>query len=385
MPIDPNILIQGAQLQIASRNQLSNDLDNALKLYQDAKSKGFDFDKLSQRAAIKAMNGTATADDYNILGAKDLLDGQKTAYTQSPSGELIPTTQPSIMDRLQGMGARQYNPSYPPLGTAPTPNASMMQPMVNATGPEGALGVIPALSAGLLDQPAPGIGSKPPAALTPQQQEALNVRGDVMNRPATPLPQITPPAGAGPKTVQAAQEATVDLLKKQGEIPLEVQLAKEKEDARKRAEVAIKTETAKAETIAKDTEAIPLLQSMIEQNKGTLPIPYAGNIQGAAKIFAPEASKNFDLMQQNRLNLAAPLAKALGVNPTDKDFKATLDRIVDVNATQESRDAQMRQLMRQIVKRNPVAAGLPEGTKEYGLYQGKMIYQLPDGTHQIEQ
>lgn len=213
MPIDPNILMQGAQLQIASRNQLSNDLDNALKLYQDAKTKGFDFDKLSQRAAIKAMNGTATADDYNILGAKDLLDGQKIAYTQAPSGELIPTTQPSIMDRLQGMGARQYNPSYPPLGAAPTPNAPMIQPTVNATGAEGALGPIPSIADSLLGQSAPGISSKPPAALTPQQQEALNARGDVMNRPAMPLPQITPPAGAGPKTVQAAQEANVELSK----------------------------------------------------------------------------------------------------------------------------------------------------------------------------
>ncbi len=381
MPIDPNILLQGAQLQIASRQQLGNDLTNAVKMYQDSKNKGLDFDKLVQRSALNAASGNASPQDLQILQAQDLLKGPQVQYQRLESGEIVPMPGSSIMDRLQGMGAKQYTPSYSPLGQS----QSMMEPSEQIPAPVGALNAIPALDMAQLDEPMPRMGGNPPAALTPQQQAALNARGDVMNRPAMPLPQVTAPAGSGPKTVQAAQEATVDLLKKQGEIPLEVQLAKEKEDARKRAEVAIKTETAKAETIAKDTEAIPLLQSMIEQNKGTLPIPYAGNVQGAAKIFAPEASKNFDLMQQNRLNLAAPLAKALGVNPTDKDFKATLDRIVDVNATQESRDAQMRQLMRQIVKRNPVAAGLPEGTKEYGLYQGKMIYQLPDGTHQIEQ
>lgn len=369
MPIDPNILMQGAQLQIASRQLLGNDLSNAIRLYQEGRKKGgLDLEQLAAEGIYEQQaTGKTTPERMAAIQALDILKGPKLVFDPT-SGNVVESG--SIMDRLQNAGPRQYKPSFPPLAQAP------------AQGMEAG---IPSMDAAQLSQSMPRIPAQPPAALTPQQQEALRARGDVMNRPAMPLPQVSVPFGASPKTTQAVQEANVDLLKKQGEIPLEVQLAKEKEDARKRAEVAIKTETAKAETIAKDTEAIPLLQSMIEQNKGTLPIPYAGNVQGAAKIFAPEASKNFDLMQQNRLNLAAPLAKALGVNPTDKDFKATLDRIVDVNATQESREAQMRQLMRQIVKRNPVAAGLPEGTKEYGLYHGKMIYQLPDGTHQIEQ
>lgn len=380
MPIDPNILMQGAQLQIASRQQLGNDLTNAMKIYQEAKKTGLDFDKLTQRAAINAASGNASPQDLQILQAKDLLEGPKTTYTQMPGGELMPVTQPSIMDRVSQIGARQYTPSFPPLG-----GTTMQQAQQPMEQPPGALNVIPALSMGQLDQPMPRMGEKPPAALTQQQQDALNARGDVFTRPALSLPQVQAPYGASPKTKQATQEANVDLGKKAAEIPLEVKLAQEREKARKQAEIDIKTETTKVENLQKDTEAIPLLESMLQQNKGTLNMPYAGNVQGVARFVAPEASKNLDLMQQNRLNLAAPLAKALGVNPTDKDFKATLDRIVDVNATQESRDAQIRQLMRQIINKNPEAAGLPKGTKQIGTSGGKAVYELPDGSHRMEQ
>lgn len=67
-----------------------------------------------------------------------------------------------------------------------------------------------------------------------------------------------------------------------------------------------------------------------------------------------------DLMRQARLDLAAPLAKQLGVNPTDKDFQASLDRIFDMNSTKQSRAAQIAALKGRIQAkraRNPYNNG----------------------------
>lgn len=215
MPIDPNILLQGAQLQIASRNQLSNDLDNALKLYTESKKNGLDFDKLVQRSALNAASGNASPQDLQILQAQDILKGPQTQYQRLESGEIVPMGGSSIMDRVLQMGAKTYAPSYPPFGNvSPTPQQ-----------PTGALSAIPALTEDQLNTPIQRMGANHPAALTQQQQEALSARGDVMNRPAMPLPQITPPVGAGPKTIQAAQEANVELSKTAAQIPLKGQIA----------------------------------------------------------------------------------------------------------------------------------------------------------------
>jgi hypothetical protein len=101
-----------------------------------------------------------------------------------------------------------------------------------------------------------------------------------------------------------------------------------------------------------DSKALPILRDMIAQNEGTFDAPYLEALQGPAKLAGFEQqTKSFDLLKQNRLELAAPLAKALGVNPTDKDFQASLDRIVDTNSTKASRDAQLRQLLQRIESR----------------------------------
>lgn len=103
---------------------------------------------------------------------------------------------------------------------------------------------------------------------------------------------------------------------------------------------------------AGDNIAAPILQEMIRINQDTFDVPYAGAVQGPAKLAGFEKQTTaFDLLKQNRLELAAPLAKQLGVNPTDKDFQASLDRIVDTNATKSSRDAQLRQLLNRIQTR----------------------------------
>jgi hypothetical protein len=127
--------------------------------------------------------------------------------------------------------------------------------------------------------------------------------------------------------------------------------------------IAATTESTKAEAnqARSDAQAMPILEDMLTNNAQTFDTPYLQTLQGPAKLAGnKQQTTAFDLMKQNRLNLAAPLAKALGVNPTDKDFQATLERIVDMGATKTSREAQIRNLMAQIDRRNKGKIG-PQG------------------------
>lgn len=121
-----------------------------------------------------------------------------------------------------------------------------------------------------------------------------------------------------------------------------------------------------AEQQSADNTAAPILQEMIRINQDTFDAPYAGALQGPAKIAGFEKQTTaYDLLKQSRLELAAPLAKQLGVNPTDKDFQASLDRIVDTNSTKASREAQLQQLLNRIQAR--------QGQQQFQPQQGQMV------------
>lgn len=110
-------------------------------------------------------------------------------------------------------------------------------------------------------------------------------------------------------------------------------------------------------------ETMPLIADLLDLNAGTIDSPWAGAFQPITKMTAPEKAKALDLMQQARLEIAAPLAKQLGVNPTDKDFQASLDRIFDVNSSKPSRQAQIEALIKNTDKKRK-AFGLAPLTEE---------------------
>jgi hypothetical protein len=245
-------------------------------------------------------------------------------------------------------GGGQYQPSFPPIadmgGTAPLTPVDR-QPIAPMAGMDGMN--FPTMDMAQLEAQMNRGPAMPPPAPTVYGPENPVYSDAGQGLPQIQLPQIP---GAGEKTQQAIREAA-------GKAAIDVQAAGAKEEARKRAEVAIATEKTKAENLQKDIEAVPILKKMLEQNAGTPSIPYVEYVKAPLRFAAPEMAQNLDLLQQNRLNLAAPLAKALGVNPTDKDFKATLDRIFDINSTRESRAAQIQQLLDQITTKSPEAAG----------------------------
>ncbi len=98
-------------------------------------------------------------------------------------------------------------------------------------------------------------------------------------------------------------------------------------------------------------EAAPLLKTLSDLNEGTIDAPYADAFQPALKMSGSEKATKLDLMKQARLELAAPLAKQLGVNPTDKDFQASLDRIFDIKSSKPSRAAQIQALTARVMSK----------------------------------
>jgi len=122
---------------------------------------------------------------------------------------------------------------------------------------------------------------------------------------------------------------------------------------------------------------LPAIDSLQELNEQSPTIPYAGKTQWVRRLMpgtSPEEAA-VDLMRQRRLELAAPLAKQLGVNPTDKDFQATLDRIFDIEASKPSRAQQIEALVGNITNRqkqlNPTytppinPSGIPTEAQQY--------------------
>ena len=107
----------------------------------------------------------------------------------------------------------------------------------------------------------------------------------------------------------------------------------------------------------KETKGI--FDELLSLNQGTIDAPYAEAFQPFLKVGGSDKATKLDLMKQARLELAAPMAKQLGVNPTDKDFQASLDRIFDATASKKSRAAQINSL-RKRAERNAKLYGTTE-------------------------
>lgn len=99
-----------------------------------------------------------------------------------------------------------------------------------------------------------------------------------------------------------------------------------------------------------DEQSMSTIADLRELNNSSPKGAYAGKTQFLRKL-APGTSEkeaSIELMKQARLGMAAPLAKQLGVNPTDKDFQNTLDQIFDIDATREVRAMQIDALEKKI-------------------------------------
>ena len=185
--------------------------------------------------------------------------------------------------------------------------------------------------------------------LLPNQVNQMPTR-QVMNMPVAATPTYAPqPMPAMPQDVDSQ-------LNQLGQIdPSQFGITSPyaQEDVRKMAaEEAIKAQgrqiKSKEESEqlrAENLQSLSILNRMKDLNEGTLDIPYAGAAQFGTRLVNQEAASNMARLRQLRLNLAAPLAKQLGVNPTDKDFENTLNQIFNENESKETRREQIELLI----------------------------------------
>lgn len=207
-----------------------------------------------------------------------------------------------------------------------------------------------------MPQPLPGMGTQRQAAM---EGNIARMQGgmptDITPRPMTQK-DIEGVLGGQPIPGEVPQGPPIDAFKAPGaDLPpirqLEVDQDAAKVFAEGSARQKLKVQNEKFDEFIINSKNIPLVEQMIKFNEGTVDLPFAEMMDPAAKLLSPEQADNLGLLRQNQLELAAPLAKALGVNPTDKDFEASLRRIVDLNSTKTGRRKQLENVLQRMKKK----------------------------------
>ena len=117
----------------------------------------------------------------------------------------------------------------------------------------------------------------------------------------------------------------------------------------------------KAALLSTNQESIPMLKNMIKNNRGTLDMPYAEMLKLPTRMLASDQAAALDLIKQDLNTMAIPLAKKLGVNPTDKDVELIMNSIVDLNASKKSRDSQLKNLLKRMESSDSGQETEPQG------------------------
>ena len=371
MPLDSNIFFQGAALRQANDARLQQQIGSVFDRLAAARLKQQELEsdpkRKLQAAAERMVMGEATPADEVLLKATSALEGPKMQMVTDELGNMRAVPAPTMFDSLSAMSQRKpYQPQYQPVGQIGQADLSGVD--------------IPQVDMGM----AMPSGQIPPPMKPGNQLIDNLMRQDVFKSEAQQIPQIASEGDMGTPKGRAARVSA--------QASLEEKAALEK----------IKADIEQSQSMKKEALAIPQIEKMIEINKLTSEKPYAGSefAQPYMRFKNPVASEAMDLLERNRKDLAAPLAKQLGVNPTDKDFKATLDRIFDRNASRSSREKQMMDLIRTIqekqgktvtydplekLKQEANIKELPQGARVIGASGGKKVYQLPDGSHVMEQ
>jgi hypothetical protein len=118
MPLDPSIFFQGAALRQANDARLQNTIQGAIERLYAARQKQMEIDSDPERqlfeSVSRVVSGQGTPEDAIRIQAQSALEGQKTQYTKDEMGNLVPSTGPSLYDRVYGQGKPSaYKPIYP--------------------------------------------------------------------------------------------------------------------------------------------------------------------------------------------------------------------------------------------------------------------------------
>lgn len=371
MPLDGTLFLQGAQMRMQDRNAALDRFQKTLQAGMDNKAAaakaGVDFEKLAGNTIYKIQTGQEVSPQE--LGALQTWDAMNRTKTRSDlTGNSVPANT-SIFETLGAAPQGQYQPMYPPVGGVNVDGLTVA-PVSGINGP--------APSNNKMAPPYPPTMSGMPANggfVEPSLRDYGSVaQGNMarVNAPAAPFPMGMPPEAPTQSMlrinpVDSSPLAQAEAIKASTDLQKEAGLERVKENIKQEA------------GIKKDSQAVLLLQRARERNKKTLDAPYQDTfltrpiMAGAATagVVPEEANNAIDLLRQDRLDMAAPLAKELGVNPTDKDFQASLDRIYNLNSTKASRDAQIVNMINKIREKRGEAPYPEESSAAPKISQGQ--------------
>lgn len=303
------------QSEMAQQNQFLQMIGQGIANYQAGQDR-----KLRERQLEYEMSKGSPM-DYKQAAMDEL-------YRMQTTGQTTPQGQAALQVMSQTTAPRQYvDPLTNQIITQPSPWQSLVGgQMTNADG----------VTRQQMADRSTDVSSVTPDIL----DYPVDVQGTTQ---PSPLNNTT----ALPGFLQGTRGGEMQQYEEKKELSKE-ERAFQRQKELKKFEKDLASEDKKAELFASDQNAIPLIKDMIKFNRQTIDMPYADLLKMPTRLLSSDQAKALDLVNQNRLELAAPLAKALGVNPTDKDFQASLDRIVDLNAGKESREAQLKNLLSRI-------------------------------------
>jgi hypothetical protein len=224
-------------------------------------------------------------------------------------------------------------------------------------------------------------------AKTPQEKQQYIFQANLLAQSAKMYEKNTTAFGAGGdmslnalpgyNDFVTSKSAADETGKKEVDLVMNPQIA----GAEKAAELNAVREGQKTDADLIDAQTLPIIDSLKGLNEKTFNAPYLETIQPAAKVtgIGKEQATATDLMRQARLDMAAPLAKQLGVNPTDRDFQATLDRIFDINASKDSRAAQINALEARIKAKAAARRGMQPQTAAPSAPKPRLKYNPTTG------
>ena len=321
-------VFSGVDWQAQERNQAreQNQFMQALGMSMAAAEREEDRDLKRRQLEQKASTNykQIAMDELNRVN----MGGQPTPQGQAALKVMEQTSAPKVyFDPVSGQQVMQ-----------PSPWQSM----------GGAQGINPRAGMGGLPMDAQIDAMTLPQAQTPvgpvirPDMNTAQMNIDALSQPAMEMPamdgapSIQAPMGSSPKTQQLAQEENVKL---------QAEYAKLKGASKQ------KFLAEKLDKQLSDESMLPIINEMIKTNRGTLDMPFAEFVNAPARILRSDQADAMDSLKQDQLSLAAPLAKMLGTNPTDKDFQASLDQIINLNSTKEGREQQLIKRRDRILKK----------------------------------
>jgi len=312
---DSNIFMNGANARIQDRNNMMNTLSRLAYGMQEQKARR---DEVRRREAKDAAEQAR-----NPMNALIKL---KQSGWDSLSSEEQAVLQAQDAMRTSEIGMNQWGQTY-------QKNNS----------------ILPSQTPGIVPQKSTYDTLAGPAPTMPGEQAVGAPSGGVFSTLAGPEPTYNSPTSDNPMANTPAgrmEDYKSDLKIREEEAKQNAQLnSKIQEDSFNRRKNAKRT--------------LPILDKMIELNSGTTEAPFAEVLQPFKRLTNQDQAADFAQLRQLQLQLAAPLAKQLGVNPTDKDFQNTMDQIFNANESRETRDQQLK-LLKQLFEGEVTPEGFTE-------------------------